>query len=155
MALDQLLDKLLDPSKTNAVILPKFITKAEEPSVTQRSLEMGTADRECAFINRREKPKVTHRGRLARQSTPTRFLRYFEHGITWLCGLWAFGIGLRFTIELLASDGWIHMPKHPLNIWFDFFPLCIFGLLVVLFEVRNLISIAYTGKPSLEDSVHE
>jgi len=60
--------------------------------------------------------------------------------LRWLCGLWALGLGSRFTLELLASDGWILVPKHPLNIWFDFLPLCILGLLVVVFETKEIIN---------------
>ena len=80
-------------------------------------------------------------------------MRTIEHAVKLLCGLWAFGLGLRLAVELFASDGWIHIPKHPFNIWFDFLPLCIFGYLVVFFEVRNLISIARTGKPVYVDDV--
>ncbi|RZN38057.1 MAG: hypothetical protein EFT35_05270 [Methanophagales archaeon ANME-1-THS] len=76
-----------------------------------------------------------------------------ENIVKWLCGLWAFGLGLRLTIELLASDGWIHIPKHPLNIWFDFLPLCIFGFIVVLVEGRSLILVARRRKPESVDFI--
>ena len=59
-----------------------------------------------------------------------------------LCGLWAFGLGLRYTIELLASDGWIHVPKYEgygVNLWFDFIPLMIMGLLVVVLETKGIV----------------
>ena len=56
-----------------------------------------------------------------------------------LCGLWALGLGSRFTLELLASDGWIHVPKHPVNIWFDFVPLCMFGLFMVILETKEMV----------------
>ena len=59
-----------------------------------------------------------------------------------LCALWAFGLGLRYTIELLASDGWIHVPRNAgygVNLWFDFIPLALFGLLVAIFEMKGII----------------
>jgi hypothetical protein len=143
--------------KGGDVLTPKVIVNAEESSVTELLKEIGTAGVAGAFITQEGKSGgiVTDRGMtssvIERQSNKSLFMRNFEHVIKWLCGLWAFGLGFRFTIELLASEGWIHMPKHPLNIWFDFFPLCILGFLVVVFEVRNLISIAYAGKPASED----
>ena len=75
------------------------------------------------------------------------FIHTVEHVIKCLCGVWAFGLGFRFTLELLLSDGWIHVMKHPLNIWFDFLPLCLLGLLVTLFEMRNLAVIVSRRKP--------
>ena len=60
---------------------------------------------------------------------------------TLLCGLWAFGLGLRFVIEFYFCDsGWLHIPKHPLNIYFDFFPLCVFGLITVIIVTRDVIA---------------
>lgn len=59
----------------------------------------------------------------------------------WLCGLWAFGLGLRMSIELFACSGWVHVPKHPLNIYFDFLPLCVFGLVVSMVETRRMCRI--------------
>lgn len=59
-----------------------------------------------------------------------------------LCGLWAFGLGLRYTIELLASDGWIHVPKYAgygVNLWFDFIPLLVMGFLVVMLETKGIV----------------
>jgi len=62
----------------------------------------------------------------------------YKTTLRWLCGLWALGLGSRLTLELLLSDGWVHVPKHPLNIWFDFLPLCLFGLFVVIFEMKEM-----------------
>lgn len=59
-----------------------------------------------------------------------------------LCGLWAFGLGLHYTVELLASDGWIHVPKYAgygVNLWLDFIPLMIMGLLVVVLEMKGIV----------------
>jgi len=75
--------------------------------------------------------------------------------IIWLCGLWAFGLGLRCTIELLASDGWIHVPKHPLNIYFDFLPLCILGLLTAVFETKEMIEAVKKMKSKRRDGTGE
>jgi len=61
--------------------------------------------------------------------------------ITWLCGLWAFGLGARYTVELLASDGWIQVPRdagYGVNLWFDFIPLALMGLIVAFFETKAL-----------------
>ena len=62
--------------------------------------------------------------------------------VIWFCGLWAFGLGLRLSIELLASDGWIHVPRdvgYGVNLWFDFIPLCIFGLITAIFMTKEMV----------------
>ena len=74
----------------------------------------------------------------------------YKTTMRWLCGLWALGLGSRLTLELLLSDGWIHIPKHPLNIWFDFLPLCLFGLFVVIFETREMTK--YLNKSAAVDN---
>jgi len=61
--------------------------------------------------------------------------------IMWLCGLWSLGLGFRMSLELLLSDGWIHVPQHPLNIYFDFIPLCVFGLITVWFQTKELFKV--------------
>jgi len=62
--------------------------------------------------------------------------------ITWFCGLWAFGLGLRMSIELLVSDGWIHVPRNAgygVNLWFDFIPLCVLGFVVTILSTKEII----------------
>lgn len=59
--------------------------------------------------------------------------------IIYFCGLWSFGLGLRMTLELLISDTGIYVPKHYLNIYFDFLPLCIFGLVVSILSIKDII----------------
>lgn len=57
-----------------------------------------------------------------------------------LCGIWSLGLGFRYSVELLASDGWIHVPKYPgygVNIWFDFLPLSIFGLATTIILIKR------------------
>jgi len=63
----------------------------------------------------------------------------------WLCGLWALGLGARMSLELILSDGWIHVPKtagYGCNIWFDFLPLCVFGLVTVYYSTKELFRVA-------------
>jgi len=62
--------------------------------------------------------------------------------ITWLCGLWSLGLGARMSLELLMSDGWIHVPRHPLNIWFDFIPLMLFGIVTTWYMTKELFRVA-------------
>jgi len=62
--------------------------------------------------------------------------------VFWFCGMWAFGLGLRMSIELLVSDGWVHVPRNAgygVNLWFDFIPLCVLGLLVTIFSTNDII----------------
>ena len=61
--------------------------------------------------------------------------------VIWLCGLWSLGLGFRMSLELLLSDGWIHVPKHPLNIYFDFLPLGVFGLVTVYYTTQELFKV--------------
>ncbi len=64
--------------------------------------------------------------------------------IMWLCGLWALGLGSRYTLELLLTDSWISIPKYAgygVNIWFDFLPLAVFGFVVVIFTTKELIQL--------------
>ena len=59
-----------------------------------------------------------------------------------LCGLWSFGIGARITLELILCDEWICISKYlgySVNLWFDFIPLFIFGLIVTIFKTQELI----------------
>ena len=149
----------MDQLEGRKVLRPKVLADAEEPLITKLSNEGETAGLESVFITKEGNSggSIADRGMTSkvveRHRNKSHVMWKFEHVVKWLCGLWAFGIGFRFTIELLASEGWIHMPKHPLNIWFDFFPLCILGLLVVFFEIRNLISIACTEQQVSEDVV--
>lgn len=62
----------------------------------------------------------------------------------WLCGLWALWLGFRMSLELLLSDGWIHVPRNAgygVNIWFDFIPLCVFGLVTTWYTTKELCKI--------------
>ena len=59
-----------------------------------------------------------------------------------LCGIWSLGLGARMTLELLLSDGWVCISKYAgygVNVWFDFLPLCVFGLITTILEVKELI----------------
>ena len=61
--------------------------------------------------------------------------------IIWLCGLWSVGLGARMSLELLLSDSGIYMPRnvgYGVNIWFDFIPFCIFGLVTVYYTTKEL-----------------
>lgn len=71
---------------------------------------------------------------------------HWHHIIIWLCGLWALGLGFRMTLELCVSHEWIHVPKHWLNIYFDFLPLTIFGLIVTIIQTNALIRIIRQDK---------
>ena len=65
--------------------------------------------------------------------------------IFWLCGLWALGLGARMSLELLLSDTGIFIPRDILygcNIWFDFIPLCVFGLITVWYQTKELFKVA-------------
>lgn len=59
--------------------------------------------------------------------------------IEWLCGIWALGLGARMTLELILCDGWIHVPKNHVNIFFDFGTLAVLGMLVTVIITRELI----------------
>ena len=67
--------------------------------------------------------------------------------IIWLCGLWSLGLGARMSLELLLSDGWIHVPRdagYGCNLWFDFIPLCVFGCVTVYYTTKELFKVAQT-----------
>jgi len=66
----------------------------------------------------------------------------YKNVFIWLCGLWSLGLGLRMTVELLACDGWIHVPKHSLNIWFDFVPLMVFGMVTAWYQTKEMFKVA-------------
>lgn len=64
--------------------------------------------------------------------------------IIWLCGLWSLGLGARMSLELLLSDGWIHVPRNAgygCNLWFDFLPLCMFGCVTVYYTTKELFKV--------------
>jgi hypothetical protein len=62
-----------------------------------------------------------------------------EFVVQWLCGIWAFGLGLRFIVEFWYCDsGWLHIPKHPINIYFDFLPLCILGMAILAVSIKEI-----------------
>jgi hypothetical protein len=67
-----------------------------------------------------------------------------EHGIElvirWLLGLWATGLGLRFSQELLLADRVIILPKkYVVNIYLDFLPLAILGFIVAVLETKRIV----------------
>lgn len=60
--------------------------------------------------------------------------------IRWLLGLWATGLGLRFSQELLRADQVIILHKtHILDIYFDFLPLAILGFIVAVLETKRIV----------------
>jgi hypothetical protein len=58
--------------------------------------------------------------------------------IRWLLGIWAVGLGFRYSLELGLSNQFVVVPNYLINVWFDFFVLFVFGLIVVLYEVNVL-----------------
>lgn len=64
--------------------------------------------------------------------------------VMWLCGLWAWGLGARMSLELILSDGWIHVPRdagYGCNIWFDFLPLAVFGFVTVWCQTKEMFTV--------------
>ena len=61
--------------------------------------------------------------------------------IIWLCGLWSLGLGARMSLELLLSDEGVHVTPHPLNLFFDFIPLCVFGCVTVYYTTKELFKV--------------
>ena len=63
--------------------------------------------------------------------------------IKWLCGIWSLGLGWRFFLELcMSGEGtYVCIPHHPVNIYFDFGVLAVFGTIVAIVETRNLIKV--------------
>jgi len=59
--------------------------------------------------------------------------------ILWMTGMWAAGLGMRMSLELLASDQFILVPNYAVNIYFDFVPLGILGLLTTIIQTKELI----------------
>jgi len=71
-----------------------------------------------------------------------------DHGwvrkaLTWLAGIWSFGIGLRISFELLTAQNYIGIPNHPINIYLDFVPLCIFGIALIYFSFKDILADLY------------
>jgi len=58
--------------------------------------------------------------------------------VRWLLGLWAVGLGFRYSLELGLAETHISVPKYFVNIWFDFVPLCVLGLVVTVYETYLL-----------------
>lgn len=97
------------------------------------------------IISGSDAPVAVHHKNRGRRSL-SRFLIVLREHIAlvliWLCGMWAFGLGLRLTLELMLCDGWISIPKYAgygVNIWFDFLPLCIFGFVVTVYATYSLM----------------
>jgi len=64
--------------------------------------------------------------------------------VRWLCGIWAFALGARITYSLCVYHS-ITIPSHPLNIYFDFLLLTVFGGAVLLFELYELSTYILSG----------
>lgn len=62
---------------------------------------------------------------------------------TWLLSLWAAGLGARLSLELLLADQFITIPNYAVNIYFDFLPLCVMGLVVAVLTTRALLKRRY------------
>lgn len=67
----------------------------------------------------------------------------------WLCGLWAFGLGVRLTYSLCIYTS-ITIPSHPINIYFDFLILSILGGTVLLFELQELSKFIFSNSSKAE-----
>jgi len=59
--------------------------------------------------------------------------------IDWLCGMWALGLGVRMTLELVFCDGYIHVPRNAINIFFDFGTLAVLGIIVTVVVTREFV----------------
>ena len=62
---------------------------------------------------------------------------------SWLCGIWAFGLGSRILFEMwdwgrLGYDT-INIPIIPLNIFWDFVPLAMFGFITLVLSLRDML----------------
>jgi hypothetical protein len=64
--------------------------------------------------------------------------------VRWLCGLWAFGLGVRITYSMCIYPS-ITIPSHPINIFFDFLPLSIFGVTALLFELQEMSTFIFSN----------
>ncbi len=53
----------------------------------------------------------------------------------WLTGLWAFGLGLRFTLELYFYSETLVVGI----LWFDWIPLMILGLLTLTVSLIDIL----------------
>lgn len=58
--------------------------------------------------------------------------------LLWFTGLWAFGLGLRMSLELILADQFIQVPNYLVNIYFDFVPLAILGLITTVIGTKEL-----------------
>lgn len=56
-----------------------------------------------------------------------------------IAGVWSFGIGLRLSLELLNTRGYIMIPNHPINLFFDFLPLMFLGTSLIYFGYRDYL----------------
>jgi len=60
--------------------------------------------------------------------------------LRWLCGIWALGLGFRIAYSLCIYDYFIIF-SHPVNIFFDFVPLAVFGAVITVIETKKLCEI--------------
>ena len=77
--------------------------------------------------------------------------RVSKYVVIWLCGLWAFGLGARFTFELIRSGPgtYVMIPVNLVNILFDFLVLSVLGFLCVVYSVHTLHKIMIIKKVGL------
>jgi hypothetical protein len=64
--------------------------------------------------------------------------------VRWLCGIWAFALGVRLTYSLWIYPS-ITIPSHPINIYFDFLILSILGGTVLALEVHELSKFIFSN----------
>jgi TRAP-type C4-dicarboxylate transport system permease small subunit len=72
--------------------------------------------------------------------------------VLWLCGIWAFALGVRLTYSLCIYR-WITIPSHPINIFFDFLLLSIFGGIVLFFALQDLSTFLSSNNEKMKISV--
>lgn len=68
------------------------------------------------------------------------FSSSFHLLIEYLCGIWAFGLGIRYFYELRRWD-YVKVPANPVNIYFDFGLLMLFGFLLMFLVISQKIRI--------------
>jgi hypothetical protein len=85
-------------------------------------------------------------------STDQRNRKLVKNIVRWLCGIWALALGGRLTYTMCIHPS-ITIPSHPINIFFDFLLLSIFGGTVLLFELQELSMFIYSNAAKTKISV--
>lgn len=58
--------------------------------------------------------------------------------VTCLCGIWAFGLGLRICVSLAYADGvYLFYTNTPVYFFWDFGPLCLLGAATVAINIHD------------------